>query len=462
MFDHGALDKRTISMIPRSASLAAAFQLDLDRLYAEIRATVGRTDRRSQTQFDLALANAAEFVGMDFVDELLPHLGDQWVFYVDNQIGGPGMLGTVVGNRLKDPENAERALRAFAEGIAKRISHYLAAGEMSASLRTVRHDQIDIQYVSLPLIAPAWTVHNGNLYMGLYPQTVADAARHVADEKPSIITNLKCRDLMTKLKPSDIASMQFIDVPALGPHGYAATLMAAQTVFGFADLVGAESPPMVIPPLHEILPHLAPAGSVTWSDENGFHMRSLTPFPGAATMATMHITSNAQIAAVLFGITVPAAVRAQEVASRRMTEENMRGIGIAMHAWANANDGRFPPDLGTLVADGYIIAEQVLDPASHDFESRLLFFELNVTRLDDIREWINQNTDYVYLGHYYDVNPDPRAILLYEKLTRDSPEGIHFLFANSNLSFLPMDVTIEVLQQLHQPIPGHNTLEDYR
>ena len=43
---------------------------------------------------------------------------------------------------------------------------------------------------------------------------------------------------------------------------------------------------MVMPPLQKLMAEMGPAGGISWADDAGFHLRSLSPFPGAEVLST--------------------------------------------------------------------------------------------------------------------------------------------------------------------------------
>lgn len=55
---------------------------------------------------------------------------------------------------------------------------------------------------------------------------------------------------------------------------------------------------------------------------------------------------------ILVSILLPALSRARETAKRTVCVSNLHGIGQSVQIYANDNDGWFPPDLQTLVAEG--------------------------------------------------------------------------------------------------------------
>ncbi len=68
------------------------------------------------------------------------------------------------------------------------------------------------------------------------------------------------------------------------PQGYQAWLLLSRMYLGYGDLFGLQSPPMVVPTLDKLMSEAEPSGSVSWEDDSGFYVRSITPFP-----AQMHL-----------------------------------------------------------------------------------------------------------------------------------------------------------------------------
>jgi cytochrome c biogenesis protein CcdA len=87
----------------------------------------------------------------------------------------------------------------------------------------------------------------------------------------------------------------FVATPCTGPFmaaamGAALVLppAAALAVFGALGL-GLALPFLalaLVPPLRRLMPHMTPAGAVTWTDKDGLHMKAIAPFPGATMIGT--------------------------------------------------------------------------------------------------------------------------------------------------------------------------------
>src|SRR5213593_1504309 len=99
------------------------------------------------------------------------------------------------------------------------------------------------------------------------------------------------------------------------------------------------------------------------------------------------------IIALLISILLPSLNRARETANRVKCGSNMRQIGQAILLYANENRGKYPPDLGTLTKTQDVTAEVFICPSAHDMAQ-----PVRAMNLDDKAKWVNQNSDYIYLG----------------------------------------------------------------
>jgi prepilin-type processing-associated H-X9-DG protein len=68
---------------------------------------------------------------------------------------------------------------------------------------------------------------------------------------------------------------------------------------------------------------------------------------------------------------------------------------------------------------------------------------------DDKAKWINDNSDYVYLGKGQKINNPggPNRILLYEKDGAHEADGINLLFGDGHVEFRRADNAQKMIQQ---------------
>jgi prepilin-type processing-associated H-X9-DG protein len=201
---------------------------------------------------------------------------------------------------------------------------------------------------------------------------------------------------------------------------------------------------MLPPPLQQITPYLVPSGSVTWVDEAGFHMKSVSPFPGSQALAQGGIAAslvgqNALLASIL----LPSLNRARETANRVKCASNMRQIGQAMLLYSNENKGKYPQDLGTLIKTQDITADVFVCPSG----DTTIPPEIRGAGLEKAAEWVNANSDYVYLGKGFGNTAPADQVMLYEKPDAHDRDGMNMLFGDGHVEWQTMPGAQRLLEQ---------------
>lgn len=286
LFDAKPVSDDALKLIPASAQIAGAVSFDPAQLLNEFRSVVREIEPRAVGEIDKGLQEISAELGVDVEHDLLGGLGNEWAYYASPAVAGNGIQGLVVVNRLKDTAKAQRALAGLTEA-ANRVAaqeHH----DVKISFRKTQSNGLEITYLATPFVSPAWAVKDNNLYVGLYPQTVAAAAKQ-AGQSQTILENPAFAELRKSLgggpDAAPASSVMFMDLPKLAPAAYPGWLTISRLA-GFADLQGVQVPPMLLPPLQTLSEHLTPAGAITWSDDAGWHWRAATPFPGAAVIST--------------------------------------------------------------------------------------------------------------------------------------------------------------------------------
>jgi hypothetical protein len=315
------LSEVILKAVPRSATTVLAGHFDPGGLLGAIRETVTKIEPRTAPEFDELSERVWNTAGLDLRADILDTLGDEWAAYTDPATAGEGLLGLTLVNRLKDARKAENALARLEQLLNGAIAsrQQLGPQKLSVAFRTARRGDLTIHYLSLPGAAPAWAVRDGNLYVALYPQTVAAAADHVTAKAASILDNDDFGALRKRLLPSGAAApsaVSFADLPRTADASYGELLILSRALLGTADFYGAKTPALALPTLARLRPHLAPAGSVAWVDDAGWHARGVCPFPGSGALgAGGGVGPIAGVALPLFAARAQAkgqAVRAEE------------------------------------------------------------------------------------------------------------------------------------------------------
>jgi len=221
-----------------------------------------------------------------------------------------------------------------------------------------------------------------------------------------------------------------MDLPKTLPDSYQTSLVLSRICFGISDLFGAESEPMILPPMSKIQAEMEPAASAGWSDDAGFHFRAIEPFPGACALGSAQSVGSVGVgqSALMMSILLPSLNRARETANRVKCASNLRQIGQAILLYSNDNHGQYPPDLGTLVKTEDITASVFVCPDTNNRPPPGM-------TPDQAADWINHNSDYVYVGAGMKQGERPSTIVCYEKDKNHGGDGMNILFGDGHVEF---------------------------
>jgi prepilin-type processing-associated H-X9-DG protein len=259
----------------------------------------------------------------------------------------------------------------------------------------------------------------------------------------SILDNEDFVAVRKRLGNTPASGMSFINLPKTAPEGYQQLLMISRLYLGMADMFGAETPALALPPLRKIMPHLSPAGGVSWSDATGWHAKGVSPFPGS-TMLTSGGGGQMLVAqqALMASIMLPALSRARETANRVKCASNMRQVGQAILLYSNENKGNYPPNLGILVKTEDIVPEVFVCPSGGNAFPR----GANMS-VDDQVKWVNEHSDYVYVGKGMNSTAGAEVIVLYEKPDAHGGQGMNVLYGDGHVEFHMMQSAMQEIQK---------------
>ena len=443
LIDAKPLTDATLKAIPKTATMAVAGHLDLGGLLGAIREMVKKIDADASAEFEQRLDQIKQALGMDLQADILETLGDEWAFYSDPNVGGSGMLGLTLVNRLKDAGKADKAftqLELFLNGL---IKQGMAGEKINIAFTTTRQGDLTIHYLAIPVIAPSWAIKDGNLYVGLYPQVVNGAADHVASGGKSILENEDFVALRKRLGGADNSAISFSDLPKTASEGYQEILMLSRVYLGMADLFGAKTPALVLPTMSKLLPHVTPAASVAWVDKAGWHSKQITPFPGSEILNSGGMGSLMAAQQTMFlGVALPAIARARMGSMQMRGGNNLRQIGQAMMIYANDNKGKFPATPGELMLTQDLTVEVFINPQAGTAVPA-------GKNKEELAQWVNENGDYVYLGAGKKDPVAPTVVLAHDK-PRPGARGINLLFGDGHVEFLALPNAMQIIEKQKQ------------
>jgi prepilin-type processing-associated H-X9-DG protein len=425
-----------LKAIPVTATIAGVGRLDLAKLFDGIRDAAKQLDENGAREFGDGIAQLNEMLKLDLRKDVLGSLGDEWSYYIAPEVTGRGPLGVVIVNRLKDANKAQSVSDKLKE-VANTVIAGQAEKDMHIEFKQGQINGVTVHYLAIPFFTPSWAIQNGNMYIGLYPQVVADAAGHVSKEGKSILDNPSFVALRKRLGDQKAVSLQFYDLPRSAPTSYQAWLLVSSFA-KFGDVFGVDTPISMFPPLATLIQHVSPAGSVSWVDERGWHLRAVTPFPGSTVLASdaagfMDVQTNA----LLVSIMLPSLSRAREQANRVKSASNLRQIGLAAQIYANEHKGKFPDQISETLGD--ITPVVFVNPRTKN--------SVPIAASDDeLKRWVNQSSDYTYVGKGKTYRAPATEILAYEK-PQGLTDGINILFCDGHVEFVLMEQAKEAIRR---------------
>ena len=319
-------------------------------------------------------------------------------------------------------------------------------------VKAVTAGDLTIHYVAMPFISPAWTVQGDNLYVAFYPQVVVAAAQRSAAGRPGLGDNRDFAVLRKALGGQLAIAIQFANLPEAAPDGYSLLLVVERLALGIADMFGIDAPAMVVPTLPQLQSVLSPAASVAWTDESGWHMSGLSPFPGSALVAANTsgmlmgqtlMTTGVMLPAIATGL--PALGAARRNAKKMQSSTYARTLAQAALVHASHHKDVLPPDIVTLVEDQVIDPEILISPFS-DAQVPEGFGQLS---RDQKAQWIEQNSSYVFEAAGRRAEVKSQDVLFYGK-PGDHEKGIPVAYSDTHTEWLDEDEATSLIERLER------------
>lgn len=439
-----------LKAIPADATFVATGRFDPAKFIAIIRTAAQQIGPQAQQGVEMVLGAAQMALARNIVTDIFEPLGEDWAMYCSPTASGNGLLGMVLVNRLDDPAKAQSAFTTASVNLSNWAAIAMSRAEagMQISGRMTEIDGQKVYYIGAPIVAPAWTIKDGYLYMGLYPQAAVSGARSTARGGKSIVENEKFIALQKRLGVNNASAFSYYDLPVTAMHGSAyQQLLVLARYAGFADLFGLPLPEPFIPPLDVLQQHLSPAGSVVWVDDAGFHSKAVSPFPGSKMFSEPGMMSSGAApigaSAMMASIMLPSLNRARETANRVKCAANLKVIGLALLMSANENRGQFPAKLSDLIKTQDITFQPFVCPSGITEIPPVVV----AGGKDAIAAWVETNSDYVYMGTGKAARMGPDEILVYEKPGHHGSDGINILFGDGHVDFVSMNRAAQMIEQ---------------
>ena len=395
LLDRPGLDGSAFALVPAASTWARATRFNLGRAWdTQVEAVRKLPDGEdADAEVDGAIASLNNELGFAVREDLIGSLGDTWVMYANPGFGGVFGTGVVLVHEPRDAAALDASLLKL-QGV---LNEALRDGGAGFTFNSLEQDGYTLHSMAAPFVSPAWAVADGRWYVGLTPQAVKVARAFAANGGRSMLDDPEFAAMGARPigpeGPDEPASVMFTRLAESAPtlHGGWSTLAGFAAMAGVAtssDLSG------LIPPLGTLTPHLGHAGAASWTDDAGYHARSISPFPGSSLLSQEFAyqwltTGNLLTTPVWF-----AGMRDARDAARDATSmSNLRQVGLGLMVYAVDFDDQLPPDLGTVYAMRYLGQNpQVLfhpeDPAADEAE---LLVDA------DVPAFINKSSSYTFV-----------------------------------------------------------------
>ena len=425
------VDAGLAARVPASANNVAAFSFDAHQWLQTLKTIAGDTDPRALDGLNKGLGAATLAVGKNVEDDLLASFGPRWTAYTSPEIGGTSVNGVVLVNKLTSPLRAKQAMAAVSIAVTNLTRAFVPKQTLSLAGQATRTGNVTVYSVTTPVASPAWAVSDGYLYFGMSPQTVLAAAQFAgpakADETAETAAALKLPNGVA------VSSVSVTDPKPTLDEGYNAALAGGRLVLQFSG--AAPTPDLVVPTLAAFAKNTGLVRTATWSDDAGWHDRSVSPYPGAGALANSSaVAGSVGSTALAAGILLPSLNRAREAANRVKSASNLRQIGLAALMYGNEHHGQWPDNVGQLFDAADLTADVFVDPRGDENGPPP---PPAGTDKEAAAAWATDRKDYVYVGAGRAADKTaPGVIIAYEN-PKGLADGINVLFADGHVEFVP-------------------------
>jgi prepilin-type processing-associated H-X9-DG protein len=444
--DATPLPEELLTVVPKTATYMVAMRMDLARIINSTIASATSSDPNAAAQVDDAMNKFAEATGVNPRKDLLPIFGDEWVIYADPAVNGRGLGSIAIVNHLKKPEQAQDILDRVAAGAQKALAEQIQNPAIHIGFQKTQIGQTQVSYLAIPIITPSWTVQGDDLCIAFYPQVAASAAAQIAGKGESILDNPDFITLRKQLGDKPAYTVRFQDLKAEIPDTYSSwRSIASATQIG--SVLGVDTPPNLLPPFPVLMAHLAPTGAVAWSDAQGIHMRDISPFPGAEVLGTDIGSIGVAESALGVSILLPALNRAREQANRVKSASNLRQIGLGGLMYANDHRGKLPDSLGKMIAEEDLTPQVFVNPRTGSPPP-----PPDLPK-EQWPQWVDEHSDYVWLGRGKTSAAPADAVLAYEKFD-GLKDGVNILYGDGHVEFQLMANAHQQIDAAQPPANG--------
>lgn len=429
LYDQKPVTDDDLKIVPRDAYMATVWNLDLEALHKSLREQLKQSDPAAAGMFDGFLTFASGFVGFSLADELIPALGDTWSVLDAPSHGGVFFTGVVLVAEVRD----EARLRDVIARLVKTGVNLARGAKVGIVQKQATIDGRTVEYLlvrGLPVpVAFAWSFVGQRCVVGLFPQTVAAAARQIdpATRGESLLDHPDFRAARPQLGKNS-TSIGYLDCR----YSYRVWYTVKQLAHTAAAALSVDAPaPHDLATFPTFAADLQDVRNLVWAysvDDEGVRYVALGGTPGMLLIGGD--ASGVATTALSLSILLPSLSRARELAKRAVSGANLRGIGQGCHIYASENDGKFPPSLNHLVESGVLTEKMLVSPRGDGQQPYVYVAGL-------------QSHPKLKAGEE-ELHPS-KIVLAYENIVDD--EGTNVLWLDAHVEWIKLD---DFKRRLHQ------------
>mgnify|MGYP006273226119 CR=1 FL=1 len=449
LIDGEPIDDAMWSLVPPTATWARLHRFDVADVLDLIRETMQNAGEGDD--FDQGLAAFSDEMGIDLERDIVDALGDAWVIYSEPTFAASMGPGVCLINDLSDGDRLAAALDTLRDGVNSMLQKN--PGPMSLQIARLDLGAVTVDTLAFPFFSLTWAVADGRFYLAMSPDAVLTAHAAAGDPGRSLADSDKLQSVQRQLRgmvagDDDVepVGLMFADLRGSAVKMYPLYAMLLNLASGPIMQETGVNALTLLPPLGRLMPHLEPAGAMTWFDDAGMHGVSLTPFPGSILLSPEVTWSSTPTMGA--GFMLPAFFAARRSAHETVSMSNLRQIGIALVTYAVDHDGRLPERLSALFEPGYIASPEAVLTTPHFAVAQP--DDLADRELAERAEWYSRNGGYVYIPwpSLEDIDRPSERILVFEKpghaIHRDMPAAA---FADGHTERMPRNVLGRRIEQ---------------
>jgi hypothetical protein len=420
--DNQPLTTWAFEAIPKDATWAGVIRSDGKRMMDEIRSVAAAIDDNGPATINRGLETTTNLVGVNIENDILTNLGDEFVYYGVPDAKGSNFADIRAVQKVKDGDALEQAITTLTQ-FAARLNPQRNAGFKTA---TENYNNSTIHTMTFDGGSFSWMVKENVFFIASTPAGVKAAHTQIKEKAPNITANAAFADAVKNLGAAKYSSFSFGELAKLGTETYPLINEIQELNNRAAGQPKAEIPP---PPFEKIKPFLGTSLGVRWSDKDGFHLASVTPFPGSELLSGEW---GMMYSMQKFGLTQ------QERQLAAAGAANLKKIGTGAAIYAADNNDTYPKDLATLVKS------QAISPTALIKNRAKLPAEWNDWTSEKQIEWALENSDFV-LVNTGKVEESARKILAYEKFD-DKTAKVNVLYGDAKIELISVTELKEKLK----------------